>query len=94
MCMTVKNVRGQGVTEYIIIVALIIIAAVAVYRFCGQAIRGKASGIAMETSERPADTPVKNAESSADSAGDGHSKKKPDAKQNDNERQPASNLRW
>jgi Flp pilus assembly pilin Flp len=40
--------RGQGMTEYIIIVALIAIAAIAVYQFFGQTIRNQTAGIAKE----------------------------------------------
>jgi len=39
---------GQGMTEYIIIVALIAIAAVAVYGFFGQAIRGQMTSLTQE----------------------------------------------
>ena len=42
--------RGQGMTEYIIIVALIAIAAIAVYQFFGNTIRSQTAGIAMELS--------------------------------------------
>ena len=37
--------RGQGMTEYIIIVALVAIAAIAVYSFFGQAVRGQMASI-------------------------------------------------
>jgi Flp pilus assembly pilin Flp len=40
--------RGQGMTEYIIIVALIAVAAIAVYQFFGQTIRSQMSAIANE----------------------------------------------
>lgn len=39
---------GQGMTEYIIIVALIAVAAIGVYSFFGQAIRGQVAGLASE----------------------------------------------
>ena len=51
--MKMKNKRkllGQGMTEYIIIVALIAIAAVAVYGFFGQAIRSQMSNLTEELS--------------------------------------------
>jgi Flp pilus assembly pilin Flp len=41
---------GQGMTEYIIIVALIAIAAIAVYGFFGDAIRGQVGSITQELS--------------------------------------------
>ena len=43
-----RRSRGQGMTEYIIIVALIAIAAIAVYQFFGQTVRNQTAGIAKE----------------------------------------------
>jgi type IV pilus assembly protein PilA len=40
--------RGQGMTEYIIIVALIAIAAIAVYQFFGSTVRNQTAAIANE----------------------------------------------
>jgi len=40
--------RGQGMTEYIIIVALIAVAAIGVYSMFGQTIRGQVAGLAGE----------------------------------------------
>jgi Flp pilus assembly pilin Flp len=40
--------RGQGMTEYIIIVALIAIAAIAVYQFFGSTVRNQTAAIAQE----------------------------------------------
>lgn len=44
--MTKKS--GQGMTEYIVIVALVAIAAIAVYQFFGQTVRAQTSAIALE----------------------------------------------
>ena len=41
---------GQGMTEYIIIVALIAIAAIGVYKYLGTAVRSQTSAIAKEVS--------------------------------------------
>ena len=41
---------GQGMTEYIIIVALIAVAAIGVYSFFGEAIRGQMAGMTNELS--------------------------------------------
>src|SRR4051812_13315063 len=41
---------GQGMTEYIIIVALIAVAAIGVYSMFGQTIRGQVAGLAGEVS--------------------------------------------
>ncbi|MFP6780720.1 MAG: hypothetical protein VCB59_03390 [Gammaproteobacteria bacterium] len=40
--------RGQGMTEYIIIVALIAIAAIAAYSFFGDTLRNQVGGMAAE----------------------------------------------
>lgn len=40
--------RGQGMTEYIIIVALIAVAAIAVYQFFGNTVRNQTAAIAQE----------------------------------------------
>lgn len=45
---TRRNQRGQGMTEYIIIVALIAIAAIAVYQFFGNTVRNQTAAIAQE----------------------------------------------
>lgn len=40
--------RGQGMTEYIIIVALIAVAAIAVYGYFGKTVRNQTAGLAQE----------------------------------------------
>jgi type IV pilus assembly protein PilA len=48
---TLKNhQRGQGMTEYIIIVALIAIASIAVYQYFGNTVRNQTGAIAQELS--------------------------------------------
>jgi Flp pilus assembly pilin Flp len=42
--------RGQGMTEYIIIVALIVVSAIGTYQLFGQAVRNQTAGIAAEIS--------------------------------------------
>lgn len=56
---------GQGMTEYIIIVALIAVAAIAVYQFFGQTIRSQTSGIALEVSGQSADPAIAAAKAAA-----------------------------
>ena len=73
---TKRQQRGQGMTEYIIIVALIAVAAIAVYQFFGQTIRSQTSGIAREVSGQSASGAVTNAEKAADLAVDEGTKKK------------------
>jgi Flp pilus assembly pilin Flp len=45
-----KMQHGQGMTEYIIIVAMIAIAAIAVYQYFGQTVRNQTAAIAQEIS--------------------------------------------
>lgn len=45
-----KLQRGQGMTEYIIIVALVSVAAIVSYQFFGQTVREQVAGIAAEVS--------------------------------------------
>lgn len=79
--------RGQGMTEYIIIVALIAVAAIAVYQFFGQTIRSQTSGIAKEVAGQSADTAIQNAQTAAGNAeGEGTRKKGLDTYQNNNAR--------
>ena len=79
--------RGQGMTEYIIIVALIAVAAIAVYQFFGQTIRSQTSGIAQEISGKSASTAITNAQTAADAAvTEGTTKKGLDAYSNDKSR--------
>lgn len=63
-----RQQRGQGMTEYIIIVALIAVAAIGVYQFFGQTIRNQTAGIAREVSGQQADQQIKDAKSAADKA--------------------------
>jgi Flp pilus assembly pilin Flp len=46
----IRRIRGQGMTEYIIIVALIAVAAIGVYRLFGDTVRQQMAGLAMELS--------------------------------------------
>lgn len=43
-----RKIRGQGMTEYIIIVALIAVAAIGVYRLFGNTVRSQMAGMAQE----------------------------------------------
>lgn len=79
--------RGQGMTEYIIIVALIAVAAIAVYQFFGQTIRSQTAGIAKEVAGQTASGEITNAQTAAGNAStEGTKKKGLDAYTNDNSR--------
>jgi Flp pilus assembly pilin Flp len=60
--------RGQGMTEYIIIVALIAVAAIGVYQFFGQTIRNQTAGIANEVAGQDAQAQIQQAQQAAQGA--------------------------
>lgn len=68
----IKSVRkqqfGQGMTEYIIIVALIAVAAIGVYSYFGQTLRQQTAGMAAEMSGQSAASSVSAAQGAASSA--------------------------
>jgi Flp pilus assembly pilin Flp len=59
---------GQGMTEYIIIVALIAVAAIGVYSFFGQAIRSQMSGMTNELAGQSSQASRDQAKTAAGSA--------------------------
>jgi Flp pilus assembly pilin Flp len=78
---------GQGMTEYIVIVALIAVAAIAVYQFFGQTVRSQMAGIAQEVSGKTADDAIVKAQGTADfAAAEGVTRKGLGAYQNNNSR--------
>lgn len=60
-----KNQLGQGMTEYIIIVALIAVAAIGVYSLLGKTVRNQVAGIAQEVSGQSAAQQINTARSAA-----------------------------
>ena len=60
--------RGQGMTEYIVIVALVAVAAIGVYSLLGQTIRNQTAGLALEIAGKDAATALSNASTSSDTA--------------------------
>lgn len=59
---------GQGMTEYIIVVALIAVAAIGVYTLLGQTIRNQTAGLALEVSGQTASAAIGNAQANANTA--------------------------
>lgn len=59
---------GQGMTEYIIIVALIAIAAIAAYSFFGDTLRNQVGGMATELSGQDGSASVTSAKTAAASS--------------------------
>ena len=60
--------RGQGMTEYIIIVAMIAVAAIAVYQYFGQTVRNQTAAIAQELSGKDGTAAKTAAQSASDKA--------------------------
>jgi len=60
--------RGQGMTEYIIIVALIAIAAIGAVTFFGGTVRGQVAGMARELSGQEADQMINRSKNQANRA--------------------------
>ncbi len=63
-----RRQAGQGMTEYIIIVALIAVAAIGIYTLFGQTIRNQTAGLALEMSGQDAATAIGNAQANASTA--------------------------
>jgi Tfp pilus assembly major pilin PilA len=63
-----KRVLGQGMTEYIIIVALIAISAIGVFTFFGDTARNQVAGMAMELSGQQATNEIAAAGADATAA--------------------------
>ncbi len=63
-----KRQLGQGMTEYIIIVALIAVAAIGVYSFFGKTVRNQVSALATEISGTDSVNQIKAAKSAAETA--------------------------
>lgn len=59
---------GQGMTEYIIVVALIAITAIGVYSFFGKTIRNQVAGLSSEVSGQDSSGQISNAKTAADDA--------------------------
>jgi Flp pilus assembly pilin Flp len=68
--------RGQGMTEYIIIVALVAVAAIGVYTLLGQTLRNQTAGLALELSGQDGGTAINNAQGNANSAQGGANQRK------------------
>jgi type IV pilus assembly protein PilA len=62
--------HGQGMTEYITIVALIAVAAIAVYQLFGATIRNQTAAIAMEVAGKKGTDAIAQAGNAAQAAAD------------------------
>ena len=64
-----KKTLGQGMTEYIIIVALIAVAAIGVFSMFGKSVSSQAAGLAKEVSGTSAKEAIGHSQASSASAG-------------------------
>ena len=60
--------RGQGMTEYVIVVALVAVAAIAVYQSFGQVLRSQTAAMARELAGEDGTRQTRAARSAADKA--------------------------
>ena len=71
-----RRQAGQGMTEYLLVVALIAVAAIGVYSLFGQTLRSQTAGLAIEISGQSSSTAVSSAQGSATSAQSSSSQRK------------------
>ncbi|RUO77258.1 Flp family type IVb pilin [Idiomarina seosinensis] len=64
-----RKIAGQGMTEYIIIVALIAVAAIGVYSLFGKSIRNQVAGLAKEITGQSSSQQLNRARQSSRTAG-------------------------
>lgn len=62
------KIRGQGMTEYLVILGLIAIAAIAVFSFFGQTLRSQVAGMAQEVGGKTGTAEVTAAQAAATKA--------------------------
>lgn len=65
---SLKRQAGQGMTEYIIIVALVAVAAIAVYQYLGQVLRAQTAAVAKELAGEDGTQQSRAAQSAAEAA--------------------------
>lgn len=63
-----RRQTGQGMTEYLVVVALIAVAAIGVYTLFGQTIRNQTAGLALEVAGRDAGAAIGSARTSSTDA--------------------------
>lgn len=63
-----KHQSGQGMTEYLVIVSIVAVAAIGVYSLFGQTLRNQTAGLAMEVAGQDAAAAIGNAQANANTA--------------------------
>lgn len=71
-----QRLRGQGMTEYIVVVALIAVAAIGIYTLFGQTLRNQTAGLALEMSGQDANAAIGNAQANANTASNNANQRK------------------
>ncbi|MCH4293084.1 pilus assembly protein [Shewanella sp. 3B26] len=61
-----RKIMGMAATEYVLVLALVAIAAIGVYSFFGKTLRNQVAGLASELSGQDAQQNIQNAKSAAD----------------------------
>ncbi len=61
-----RKMMGMAATEYVLVLALVAIAAIGVYSFFGKTLRNQVAGLASELSGQDAQQNIQNAKSAAD----------------------------
>ncbi|MCD0501634.1 hypothetical protein [Bordetella petrii] len=70
MVRSISRQRGQGMVEYIIVVALIAVAAIAVYQLFGQVVRSQTAAMARELAGEDGSAQARAAQNAAGKAAD------------------------
>ncbi|MFU8784707.1 pilus assembly protein [Aliidiomarina sp.] len=65
---SLRKKRGQGMTEYIVVLALVVVAAIGVYSLFGKTVRNQMAGVAQEISGRSSTSQVNAAGAAAQEA--------------------------
>ena len=63
-----RSQAGQGMTEYLIVVALVAVAAIGVYTLLGQTLRNQTAGLALEVAGQDAGAAIAGAQTNATAA--------------------------
>ncbi|ABL98908.1 Flp family type IVb pilin [Shewanella amazonensis] len=65
-----RKIKGMAATEYVLVLALVAIAAIGVYSFFGKTLRNQVAGLATELSGRDAADNIKASQDAADDGKD------------------------
>ncbi|HLV49075.1 MAG TPA: pilus assembly protein [Aliidiomarina sp.] len=63
-----KKQQGQGMTEYIVILALVVVSAIGVYSLLGKTVRNQVAGVAKEIAGQSAEQELNEAKNAAQNA--------------------------